>query len=441
MPPLPFQLADGTGGNTPLDFLLALRPSQVKLGLENMERLCHRMGHPQNSLRFIHLAGTNGKGSTAVLLESVLRAAGLKTGLYTSPHLIRFNERIRLQGQEVSDCLLTATLPKLIAAIDSLVRQENRHPTFFEATTALALEIFRQEKIDIVILETGLGGRLDSTNVVTPECSVITSIGMDHTEWLGDTLEKITAEKCGIIKPQRPVVTGWLHPRCEPVVREHCRVKQAPRFSAGPCVSLSRDSLFGPQHVSLEGWNGLVGLPGQYQLGNIATAFAVFQVLRALDWPLNENHWTQGCKEVKWSGRMERIGTNPLMVIDGGHNPEGVQAALQSWISETGCAPPRIAVGLLKDKPIREILSLLCSQAEELWLLPTRGERGLTAQELFSHLPRDFKGQCSMFPSVKSAWEAANADPKATLWTGSLRLVGEIKALQQNHSTPDTLNG
>lgn len=259
----------------------------VKLGLQATEALLEELGNPQESFAALHIAGTNGKGSVCAMLDSTLRAAGYRTGLYTSPHLIRFNERIRVNGREISDDEIRELLETVDAAAARVVASgKSRDATFFEFTTAMAFLYFQRMKIQVAVLETGMGGRLDATNVVTPALSIITTIGLDHMAYLGNTIEKIAAEKAGIIKPGRPVVCGPLKPEALQVIRETAQSRGAPLTVAAEAVNVWRkQETFAGQRVKVESQDhhyGPLTLPllGTHQLANCAVAVAALEILR-----------------------------------------------------------------------------------------------------------------------------------------------------------------
>ncbi len=296
------------------------------LGLTRMEELLALLDSPQKRLKFIHVAGTNGKGSTSALLDACLRQAGLRVGLYTSPHLVRYNERFRINGEEVSDEALCAAAARVKAAADTM----EDAPTQFELLTCVGFCCFEAAGCDIVVLEVGLGGRLDATNVIpAPEAAVITRIGLEHTELLGDTLEKIAAEKAGIVKAGGTVVLG---DHAEPVrrtVEEICRQRGARLIQAEEPAPLAR---------SLEGqrfsWGPYpevcLSLLGEHQLQNAATALAVLEVLRERGWPISDQAVLEGMAHAVWPGRFECAGTHPAIIVDGGHNPQCAQAVAAS---------------------------------------------------------------------------------------------------------------
>ena len=304
-----------------IQFLYGLQMFGANFGLENTRKLAALAGNPQEKLRFIHVAGTNGKGSTCAMLESIYRAAGLRIGLFTSPHLVSFRERIQVNRQLIPE----SELVRLVEEIQTLLKEfpADNHLTLFEVVTVMALNFFTEQKCDLVIWETGLGGRLDATNIVTPLASVITNIGLDHTQWLGDTLEKIAAEKAGIIKPGIPVVTATDEPSALAVIAKIARENNAPLFKInsgdGRRVAVPNQSQLGsPTRRPSQIEN--LSLPGEHQKINAALALATVEVLKR-QIPVSEEKISEGLVNVNWPGRLQLIkrpdGQNFL--LDGAH--------------------------------------------------------------------------------------------------------------------------
>lgn len=296
----------------------------IKLGLERMEELLERMGRPQDSLRFVHVAGSNGKGSVCSMTETALRKAGYKTGFYSSPHLIKLTERFRVNGIPADDECFIRCAESVRRHVDQM-RAEKNSPSYFEITTAVALEIFRAEKVDFVVWETGLGGRLDATNVVIPEISVITGISLEHTAYLGTTLGAVAGEKAGIIKPGVPVICGPMPEEARSVIVKKAAELNAPltEVSAytGP-YRINREKLC--QEITLDGQTVQLSLTGSYQRNNASTAFYGLKYL-ASKYGFDFMKALSGFAETRWSARFQYIPEKRLL-IDGAHNPEGMQA-------------------------------------------------------------------------------------------------------------------
>ena len=401
-----------------LDFLRSLQPSGVVLGLEATRRLAAAVGEPQNRLRFIHVAGTNGKGSVCALLESVYRTAGLRVGLYTSPHLVRFGERIQVDRVPISDADLARHVSNLKAAVD---RVGGPPPTFFEFTTVLALCHFAESRVDLVVWETGLGGRLDSTNIVTPLASVITNVSLDHMHVLGSTVAAIAAEKAGIIKAGVPVLTAAMDSDAEAILRYKARELDAPYFHLGP--------------AEVAAFRLDVGLLGPHQRVNGALAAATVRLLRAF-LPVTDEALRQGLARAQWAGRMQVLQRgSQRIILDGAHNRAGVEALRQALTDLCGTARPTLIVGLLADKEIGLMLGQLVPMAGRILTVPVANPRTLGSEEVRSAvmatgLGRPVRAASSLAEALR--WVAA--DP-VVLVTGSLYLIGEALEILQRIPT------
>jgi dihydrofolate synthase/folylpolyglutamate synthase len=401
-----------------IQFLYGLRLFGAKFGLENTFKLAALVDNPQDKLRFIHVAGTNGKGSTCAMLESIYRTAGLRVGLFTSPHLVSFRERIQVNRQ-----LIPEDVTRLLAKIQPLLKEfpADHHPTFFEAVTVMALMYFAEQKCDLVIWETGLGGRLDATNIVTPLASVITNIALDHQQWLGDTLEKIAAEKAGIIKRGVPVATATDAPEALDVIRQVAQSMNAPLT----CIDV-RHVLRIEHHASLL---------GDHQKLNAALALAVVDVLQPKI-PVSSEVIHKGLASVNWPGRLQLIQRpgGQKILLDGAHNAAGatvLRAALEKEFSGTR---PVIIFGALGDKKWDEICAILAPVAAKVYTVPVASERTASAADLAAAF-RAAKPELAVKPVTDLA-DALDACKNApfVLITGSLYLVGE--ALEQLGFSP-----
>ncbi|MEX1997866.1 MAG: folylpolyglutamate synthase/dihydrofolate synthase family protein [Candidatus Andersenbacteria bacterium] len=312
--------------NEQLAYIYDLERFGIKLGLEVMTKLCAILGNPQTSFPSVHITGTNGKGSTASFLESTLRAAGYKVGLYTSPHLYQFNERIRVDGQAITDEALIA----LIAHVRSQIAAYDLTITFFEFTTALTFLQFARARVDIAIIEVGMGGALDATNVITPLVAVITNIGLDHVPEIGEDKAAIAANKAGIIKRGQPVVTAETQPALLQYFAGVCQQQQAPFYSVGEHLTVKES------HASLAGQTFtttgtitdtfFIKLLGQHQITNACTALLTLHLLRDQGFVLTPTHLTRGLSQAVWEGRLDIVSRKPFILVDGAHNNDGVQA-------------------------------------------------------------------------------------------------------------------
>ena len=311
----------------------------AKFDLENIRALCERMGHPERAFRSVHIAGTNGKGSTAAMLASILRAAGLRAGLYTSPHLLRINERIRLDGADIADADFATVFDRVHAVIEELLATGAlaAHPTFFECVTAMAFDFFAREKVDAAVIEVGMGGRLDSTNVIVPEVAVITQIDFDHENFLGHSIEEITYEKAGIIKPGAWVVSAASHPAAQEVVRRRSEEQNA-RLIEVDAVCRASNLQGESGYYNFTATTKLPGnaareveirlpLAGRFQVRNALTAVTAACLLVERGFAINDAAISGGLASVRWAGRLERLQDRPALYLDGTHNPAGARDA------------------------------------------------------------------------------------------------------------------
>ncbi len=422
-----------------LSRLYRLHAAGIKFGLETEVALLERLGHPERNLAIIHVAGTNGKGSVCSMLESVLRRAGLKTGLYTSPHLIRFNERIRVNGQ----CIKDETLATLIPLVDEQAKLTAARPggqevTFFEFTTALAFEHFKREHVDIVVLETGMGGRLDATNVIVPLISVITGISLEHTHCLGKDLASIAAEKGGIIKPGRPVVVGPLDDESLAVIQRLAQERQARLIQAGDAVAVRRKSQnLDGQQVSIDSESVSYGsfrcpLIGRHQLENMGVAVAVLEVLRdECGVAVTLQAVKEGLERVRWPGRCQVLSKEPVTILDGAHNPEGAQVLSQVLQELVKGQPVGLVTGMCADKDLDGFLQALAGKVRRLWAVPLRTERSrpldvMAAKSQFFGCPVT---TASVPDALREAAAWAVANRGVVCIAGSLYLAGEVLEL------------
>jgi dihydrofolate synthase / folylpolyglutamate synthase len=377
-------------------WLYSTQAAGIKLGLENVRRLLDALGNPHRQLACIHVAGTNGKGSVSAMLDSVGRAAGLRTGLYTSPHLVRFNERIQVSGQPITDDEVLAGLNVIREAI----ARSGCIPTFFEITTALGFLHFFTQRVDLAIMETGLGGRLDATNLITPLVSVITSIDLDHQKILGDSRAKIAREKAGIIKPGVPVVS----------IAQTADVREV--------IDEVAASLSSPVTYTMEPITDLqIGLTGSHQQLNAAVARDALAVAKL---GISSDALKTGLKSVFWPGRFQDLGDR--LTIDGAHNLAASQRLVETWRECYPGVSPTIVFGGLRDKDLDQMLSALAPIAARFFLVPVKNPRAEHPANI--RLPSGISGV--VFPEVQEAVEAAKKLAEPILVTGSLFLVGEV---------------
>jgi dihydrofolate synthase/folylpolyglutamate synthase len=405
------------------DYLGRLQHFGIKLGLENIAALCLALGNPQNRFLSVHVAGTNGKGSVSAMLAEVTREHGLKTGLYTSPHLVRVEERIRVDGKEIGAKRFRELLAGLRSVIDRLMAEGRLayHPTYFEVVTALAFLEFAERDVDVAVLEVGMGGRFDATNVVRPLASVITTIAMDHETHLGSTLGKIAFEKAGIIKPGIPVVCGVKGGTALREIRRVAREREAPLTEVfGPGRKLETRRTSGGYRFTYTGGKGRYvfspGLAGRHQGANAAVAIAAAEVLSRVWRPLEKAKILAAVRKTRWEGRLETVRRRPLVLLDGAHNVEGV-TALVSHIKEVVRRPVVLVFAAMKDKDLRAMTRILFPAASTIVLTRVPYKRSATPEELLAAAPR-FKGRVLLEPDTRKAVALALLEGKKGIESG-----------------------
>lgn len=400
-----------------IQFLYSLSLFGANFGLENTFKLADLAGNPQKQLRFIHVAGTNGKGSTCAMLESIYRASGLRVGLFTSPHLVSFRERIQVNRQFISEAEVVRLVEKLKPFIEQFSAEHP--PTFFEAVTIMTLLHFAEQQCELVIWETGLGGRLDATNIVTPLASVITNIGIEHSEWLGDTVEKIAAEKAGIIKPGVPIVTAASVGHGLEVIEAIARERHSP-FTTVDAVQTNH-----PPLDSIE-----LPLHGPHQRLNAALAVATVRAL-SKQLPVNDAALRKGLSTVNWPGRMHRIQTasGQTILLDGAHNSDGAEALRVALQEEFPNSNPAMIFGVFRDKDFTSMCHSLAPLAGRILLTPVQSKRTEAPARLVAACRESNpSATIEVCGSLAEALEKVSAAP-FTVIAGSLYLIGEAMEL------------
>jgi dihydrofolate synthase / folylpolyglutamate synthase len=415
-----------------------------KFGLENTSVLAADLGNPHRVIPCAHIAGTNGKGSTAAILESILRSAGLRTGLYTSPHLERINERIRLNGELVSDDVFAEAWTRVHASIESLMASGKlaAHPTYFECVTAMAFLIFAERRIDFAIYEVGLGGRLDSTNIVAPQVAIITPIDFDHENFLGHSIAEIAAEKAGIIKSAVTVVSSVLRPEARAVIARKCAdmharlvdVNEEWRLEEKPPAA----GFYGAVATSKDSRMKLIiapSLPGRFQLQNaLAAATAARMLSENGDFRIDDKTIERGIANVRWPGRLERLSENPAVYLDGAHNPAGARELLKFWQDNFAGSRIFLVYGAMRDKAVDEIAGALFPHAHEVILTEPRQPRAISAA-LLSEMTAHLTSHPTIIPDPVRAFDRAielARESDAVFVTGSLYLIGDLRAYWRN---------
>ena len=412
-----------------LDYIHSVNWVFCKPGLDRIRALCEALGNPQNKLTFIHVAGTNGKGSFCAMTESILRAQGFCTGLFTSPYITCFNERMRVNGENISD----EELISLVEEVRPIADKMEDKPTEFELITALAFLYFARHKCEVVVLECGLGGRLDATNIIQrPLLSVITGIALDHTAILGDTIEQIAAEKAGILKAGTPLLWCGHDSMAERVIfarAEELGVK---------VVTVKREDL-AIKRMTLEGTDFDFGvhkemhlpLLGTYQPHNAANALSAIDLLRRMDVLIDEDAVKEGLATVKWPARFEIIRKDPLVIADGGHNPEGIDSAVHSMEAYFGDRKACIVTGVMADKDYRYMAKRIASVAARVFCLTPDNPRALPASEyatVFEGLGVPASAHTTVAEAVRSAITYAKQTDTPVVSLGSLYMYGEVRA-------------
>jgi dihydrofolate synthase/folylpolyglutamate synthase len=415
----------------------------AKFDLQNIRAICERMGHPERAFKSVHIAGTNGKGSTAAMLASIVQESGLRCGLYTSPHLLRINERIRLNGREISDEQFAESFTRVLAVIEELLTRGIlcAHPTYFECLTAMAFDVFARAEVEIAVIEVGMGGRLDSTNVITPEVAIITQIDFDHEHFLGHSIEEIAAEKAGIIKPETWVVSAAANSAATAVIRHKAAQARAPiadideappvsilsaeggvyRFSVDRAARFTRSS---PRSLKIA-----LALPGRFQVRNAVTAIAAADLLAQRGFAIGDEAIVGGLEQVRWPGRLERLRERPALYLDGTHNPAGARELAAFWHQHLRSRRIHLIYGAMRDKAIDEVAGLLFPYAATVILTQSPQPRSLSVEalrQMTAHLAKSIEVVREPGAALELALELADAND-VIFATGSLYLVGDLQ--------------
>ncbi|HXO88670.1 MAG TPA: folylpolyglutamate synthase/dihydrofolate synthase family protein [Candidatus Acidoferrales bacterium] len=417
-----------------------------KFGLSNIAALAEALGNPHLTIPCVHVAGTNGKGSTAAMLESILRTAGRRTGLYTSPHLERINERVRIDGQDISDEKFAAAWTRVHSTIEGLLADGKleAHPTYFECVTALAFVAFAEARVQFAIYEVGLGGRLDSTNIVQPEVAVITSIDFDHENFLGHSITEIAGEKAGIIKPGVPVVTSAERPEARTVIAQRASQMNAPlveidaawkveiKGASNGCYRAIASSTGSSTKLAIE-----PPLAGRFQVRNALAAATAAELVNERSFAISTEVIERGIRAARWPGRLERLAERPSVYLDGTHNPSGAKELLQFWKDNFAGRRIFLVYGAVRDKAVDEIAGVLFPAADSVILTEPLQPRAISAPllaEMTAHLAR--KSSVVRNPTEALERAIAMAGPEdAVFATGSLYLVGDLRAYWHTRRT------
>ncbi|MGD9506137.1 MAG: folylpolyglutamate synthase/dihydrofolate synthase family protein [Syntrophobacteraceae bacterium] len=427
-----------SGYQESIDYLFSLQKFGIKLGLNRTENLLARVGNPHERLRCIHIGGTNGKGSTAAMLSSILKEHGFRVGLYTSPHLVRFTERFRINDEEASEERILDICTRIRSVLD-----EREAPTFFEMVTAMAFLYFAEEKVDWAIIEVGMGGRLDATNIIHPEVSIITNISFDHQEYLGNTLAAIAREKAGIIKPGVPLVTAARQPVVQGVFKATCLRCKSQLHRLGTDFRIRRDGEDSFRYQGLRhAWSGVhPRLTGAHQFSNAALALASLEILEKKGLlTLDFDAIQEGLLKVRWPARFETLQKEPLIVLDGAHNPQGAETLRETLKTSFASRKIHLVIGIMHDKDIRGIFRRLLPIAETVIFTQPRYARAADVETL-RRLARPYITKQYVIPDPASAIEQAKllcGPDDVVCITGSLYFAGEVKELFGEPSHPES---
>ena len=412
--------------NEAIEYIHSINWQFCNPGLERVKELCHALGDPQDSLKFIHVAGTNGKGSFCAMTDAILRAQGYKVGLFTSPYILEFNERMRIDGENISDGELCALVEEIKPIADAMQDK----PTEFELITVIAFRYFARHNCDIVVLECGLGGRLDATNIIkTPILSVITGIALDHTSILGDTVEAIAVEKAGIIKAGVPLLWCGNDERAEAVIADKAREQGAPMHTVDRgLLAINKMTLDGTDFDFGSRKDLMLSLLGSYQPINASNVLSAVDLLGGAGIKVSDGAVREGLRGVVWHARFEIISRDPLIIADGGHNPEGIDSAVES-IERYFPHRVLIVTGVMADKDHGYMASRIASVAEKVFCLTPDNPRALSADkyaEEFNALGVDAVACQSVADAIRAAIAEARATGLPIVALGSLYMYGEV---------------
>jgi dihydrofolate synthase/folylpolyglutamate synthase len=409
-----------------LNSMYSLRRFGIKMGLATIRKILAGLGNPQNTYNCIHVAGTNGKGSVASSLASILNQAGYKTGLYTSPHLVRFNERIQVNNRPITNKNVMASYQTI-----HKIHHGDREPTFFEFATVMAFNEFASQNVDWAVIETGMGGRLDATNIIRPKVSIITNISVEHRDYLGDTLEQISGEKAGIIKYRTPVITGIRQPKALAVVKNKATEKSAPLYRFGKDFKVRRNAAGTFAYHGIETtWRHLqTGLSGRHQVDNAALVLAACEMLNKRGAKISLDHIKAGLLKNRWPGRLEVVASRPRIILDGAHNFIAARNLGRFLSRNYSDRKITMVIGILDDKPYNAMLKCLLPTAHRVILTRAKINRAMEPEKL-EPIARKSTSKVKIVTGVRQALEhAMKTTPKKDIIcvAGSLYVVGEAK--------------
>lgn len=424
-----------------LDYIHGTKKFGSKLGLDNIRELLSLLGNPHNDLKFIHVAGTNGKGSTSSFIANILIEEGYKVGLFTSPYLEVFNERMKINNQDIKDDSLANITSKVKKKVDEMLKKGMNHPTEFEIVTAIAMQYYNEENVDVVVLEVGLGGRYDSTNVIEDSiASVITTISMDHTDILGDTIGKIAYEKAGIIKENGLVISYPQEKEAQEVIIDVTKTKSAgltmvPTEKLEVIESTEFGSKFNFEYKDIKMSDLEIQLVGIHQTYNAATALTTIFALKDKGLiSVSEDAIRKGLKDTRWSGRLEVLRRNPIFLVDGAHNIQGIQALKKTIKDIFNYDKLILGVAILADKDVDHMLEELVPIADKIVVTEANIFRALKAEELAAKIEKynsNITIESNIEKAVQRTFELANEND-LIVFSGSLYLIGDVRAVVKN---------
>lgn len=421
--------------NEALKYVESIGKFGINLGMDRIERFCELLGSPEKKLKVIHVGGTNGKGSTTTFMSKILENAGYRVGVYTSPYIERFTERIRVNKDEIPESEVARLVTEMVPHVETLVKEGLEHPTEFEVITAVAFKYFSEQNVDFVILEVGLGGRFDATNVVDPLLSVLTTISLDHTNVLGNNVSEIAYEKAGIIKKDRPCVLYPQEESANKVILNICKEMNSKVYLVEDINhEILNESIDGTKY-NLSGsinYTGLqIGMLGHHQVMNTKTALLTIKVLKELGYDISDEAIYKGLSEAKWPARFELLTKNPLIILDGGHNVQGIEALVDSIKKYFPKEKLKITCGMLKDKDYEKMTSDLLSIGESFITVMPDNDRALTAEELAEIIRKNGR-EAVPAKTIKDAVELSLKERKEDemlVFCGSLYMIGEVRTL------------
>lgn len=421
--------------NEALKYVESIGKFGINLGMKRIERFCEILGNPEKKLKVIHVGGTNGKGSTTTFISKILEDAGYRVGVYTSPYIERFTERIRINKDEIPETEVARLVSEMVPHVETLVKEGLEHPTEFEVITAVAFKYFAEQNVDFVILEVGLGGRFDATNVVDPLLSVLTTISLDHTNVLGDNIAQIAYEKAGIIKKDKPVVMYPQEKDAEKVILDVAKEMNSKIYKVENVNhTVLSESVDGTEY-NLDGEvkysNLKISMLGHHQVMNTKTAILAIKALKDLGYDIKDESIYKGLAAAKWPARFEVLTKDPIIVLDGGHNVQGIEALVDSIKKYFNGKKVRITCGMLSDKDYTKMTNDLLSIGDNFITVTPNNDRALTSEELANIINESGK---SAIPckTIKEAVDTAlktREEDEMLVFCGSLYMIGEVRGI------------